>query len=206
MKKFLTAVAVAIITATPAMAQERAAFVGPRVEALVGYDRLIGPRTRATIGPLTVLEASVGQDGLAYGIGAGYDFRVGRVILGLEAEYADSNIDGCEAGFISTTDRMCASARRDLYVGGRAGVAVAASTLLYVKAGYTNARVALDYTEPAFPVANFRRTDNRDGVRVGVGVEQKLGSNLYAKAEYRYSDYEGWDERHQVLAGLGVRF
>jgi outer membrane immunogenic protein len=192
MKTFFTAVAFAAAAATPAMAQDSAAFVGPRVEALVGYDRLQG--------------AGGGRDGLAYGIGAGYDFKAGRAILGLEAEYADSNTDGCEAGFVIATDRICASARRDLYVGGRVGVAVAPSTLLYAKAGYTNARVGLEYTNPVTPTANFRLSDNLDGVRVGAGVEQKLGSNLYAKAEYRYSNYEGGFERHQVLGGLGFRF
>ena len=44
------------------------------------------------------------------------------------------------------------------------------------------------------------------------GVEQKIGSQSYVKAEYRYSNYkeiEDFDidaDRHQIMAGVGIRF
>ena len=59
---------------------------------------------------------------------------------------------------------------------------------------------------------------------MGAGVEQKIGSNAFAKVEYRYSNYntgeidfeaEGIEDsdqfdidtdRHQVVAGVGWRF
>src|SRR3546814_18059784 len=63
---------------------------------------------------------------------------------------------------------------------------------------------------------------NLDGYRLGAGVEQKVGSNAYAKVEYRYSNYgdarlefaNGGNtdnfsvdtDRHQVVAGVGWRF
>lgn len=192
MKKFLIAALFATTVAAPAMAQESAPFTGPRVEALVGYDKLKG--------------SGDSRDGLAYGIGAGYDFQLGAAVAGIEAEYADSNTDGCARSFVVTNDTICATAKRDLYVGGRVGVAVTPSTLLYAKAGYTNARVGLNYTNPTTPAQNFALAENLDGVRVGAGIEQKLGTNLYLKGEYRYSNYEGGFERHQVLGGVGFRF
>jgi outer membrane immunogenic protein len=192
MKKLIIAALFATTVAAPAMAQENAPFTGFRLEGLVGYDKLRG--------------GGDGRDGLAYGAAAGYDFQLGGAVLGVEAEYMDSNTDGCANGFVVPGDRICATARRDLYAGARVGVAVTPSTLLYAKAGYTNGRVGLNYANPAAPAQNFRVSDNLDGIRVGAGVEQQLGTNIYAKAEYRYSNYEQGFERHQVLGGLGFRF
>lgn len=192
MTKLLIAALFASAAAAPALAQDSAPFTGPRIEALVGYDNLRG--------------GGGGRDGIAYGVAAGYDFQIGGAVAGLEVEYADADTDGCEGAFLVAGDRLCANARRDLYAGGRIGFAVAPQTLLYAKAGYTNAQVGLTYTNPAAPAQNFRLRDELDGVRVGAGIEQKLGANLYAKAEYRYSNYESGFERHQVLGGVGFRF
>jgi outer membrane immunogenic protein len=59
---------------------------------------------------------------------------------------------------------------------------------------------------------------------VGAGVEQKLGTNAFAKVEYRYSNYSEGEidfetpdvadtdrfdidtDRHQVVASVGWRF
>jgi outer membrane immunogenic protein len=192
MKKYILAALAATAVATPALAQDAAPFTGFRLEGLVGYDNLRGN--------------GGGRDGVAYGVGAGYDFQLGGAVLGVEGEVMDSSAKGCDTNFIATTDRICANAKRDLYAGARVGFAVAPSTLLYAKAGYTNARVGVNYTDTATPANNFATRSNLDGIRVGGGVEQKFGQNLYAKAEYRYSNYEQGLSRHQVLGGIGFRF
>ena len=192
MRKILFAALAATAAATPAFAQDGAPFTGFRVEGLVGYDNLKGDGGH--------------RDGVAYGAGVGYDFQLGGAVLGIEGEAMDSSAKGCETGFITATDRICANAKRDLYVGGRVGAAVTPNTLLYAKAGYTNARIGATYTDSATPANNTSGATNLDGVRVGAGVEQKLGANLYAKAEYRYSNYEQGLSRHQVLGGIGFRF
>jgi outer membrane immunogenic protein len=192
MRKFITAALLASALPGPALAQEAAPFTGLRVEGLVGYDNLKGN--------------GGGRDGIAYGAAAGYDFQLGTALAGIEGEYLDSDTKGCEGAFVTAGDSICATGKRDLYVGGRVGFALAPSTLLYAKAGYTNSKVGVNYTDPATPANNFRVSDELDGVRVGAGVEQKLGTNLYAKAEYRYSNYEAGIERHQVLGGVGFRF
>jgi outer membrane immunogenic protein len=192
MKKFLIAALTASALATPALAQDAAPFTGFRLEGLVGYDNVKGN--------------GGSRDGVAYGIGAGYDVQLGGAVIGIEGEAMDSSTKGCETAFVTADDRICANAKRDLYVGGRVGAAVTPNTLLYAKAGYSNARVRVNYTDPTTPVNDFTSADNLDGVRVGGGVEQKLGANLYAKAEYRYTNYEAGLERHQVLGGVGFRF
>ncbi|MBS0503961.1 MAG: porin family protein [Proteobacteria bacterium] len=192
MKKFILAALAATAMATPALAQDAAPFTGFRLEGLVGYDHVKGN--------------GGGRDGVAYGIGAGYDFQLGGAVLGIEGEAMDSSAKGCDTNFVTATDRICANAKRDLYAGARIGAAVTPNTLLYAKAGYTNARFGVTYTDSATPTANFSARDNLDGIRVGAGVEQKFGQNLYAKAEYRYSNYEQGISRHQVVGGIGFRF
>ena len=84
---------------------------------------------------------------------------------------------------------------------------VGGNTLLYAKAGYTNARIGLDYedgtaaTDPDFSIGT-----NLDGVRAGAGAQFGIGENTYLKTEYRYSNYEQGFDRHQVVAGFGLRF
>jgi outer membrane immunogenic protein len=192
MKKFLFAALAAGAFAQPALAQEAAPFTGFRADLLAGYDNLKGN--------------GGGRDGIAYGGSAGYDFQIGSAVAGIEGEYLDSDTKGCETAFLTANDTICASGKRDLYVGGRLGFAAAPRTLLYAKAGYSNAKVRVNYTDPTTPANNFRVSDELDGIRVGAGVEQQLGTNLYAKAEYRYSNYESGIERHQVLGGVGFRF
>src|SRR3954469_24580938 len=112
--------------ATPALAQDKGPFTGIHIEGLAGWDRnhVQGGHS----------------DGIAYGVGAGFDFQAGRALLGVEGEASDSSADQCLSGTLVTGDSLCAKAGRDLYVGGRVGALVGASTLLYAKAGYTNAR------------------------------------------------------------------
>lgn len=192
MRKYLLSAVVAGTLATPAFAQE-APFTGLRVEGVVGYD--------------TTDVEDDGTDGVLYGAGVGYDFQAGRTVLGVEAELTDSTVDECVAGVDVTGDELCAKFGRDIYVGGRVGARVGRSGLLYAKAGYTNARVSVDYDDGTAGGANdFSLSDELDGVRVGAGGELAIGPNSYVKAEYRYSNYEDGFDRHQAVAGFGFRF
>ncbi|MGH6780570.1 MAG: outer membrane protein [Phenylobacterium sp.] len=190
MRKVATALLLAsAVAATPALAQDAASFSGPRVEGVIGWDRS---------------QANGGHDdGVLYGIGAGYDFQRGNTVFGVEAELTDSDAKDCIGAATAADPRLCAKAGRDLYVGGRAGFVVGGSTLLYAKAGYTNARYKLSADDG---VATISDGSNLDGVRVGAGAEYAVGPNSYVKAEYRYSNYEQGLERHQALAGFGFRF
>lgn len=191
-KLFVVASLAAVSIAAPAFAQDQGpSFTGFRIEGIAGWDRPQVPGEHA--------------DGLLYGVGAGYDFQAGRLVLGAEGEASDSTAKKCLSSVSIAGDRLCTKAGRDLYVGGRIGALVAPTTLLYAKAGYTNARVNADYTGVA-GVASFSAHQNHDGYRLGAGVEQSLGGNAYVKAEYRYSNYDQNIDRHQVVAGFGFRF
>ena len=113
----------------------------------------------------------------------------GNIVYGVELEATEST------GKLSTAVGNI-EVGRDLYAGGRLGYVLGDSTLLYAKAGYTNARSS----SPGLGGANG------DGVRVGAGLEFKLSENTFARGEYRYSNYEDGVSRNQGLIGLGVKF
>ena len=193
MRKYILAALVAGTIAAPAYAQDASPFTGLRVEGIGGYDQMKVDGGKS--------------DGITYGVGIGYDMQAGGAVFGIEAEAADSTVDECIADFDVTGDELCAEQGRDLYIGGRAGAVVGGSTLLYAKAGYTNSRVRLDYEDgTAGTVNDFSEGAGLDGVRVGAGAEFALGTNAYAKAEYRYSNYEQGFEKHQGVVGFGFRF
>lgn len=188
-KVAITLLLASATAATPALAQEGAPFNGPRVEGVIGWDR-----TQANGGH---------DDAVMYGIGAGYDVQRGNTVFGAEAELTDSDAKDCVGAATAADPRLCAKAGRDIYVGGRAGYVIGGSTLLYAKAGYTNARFKATADDGTTTISDG---NNLDGIRLGAGAEYAIGPNSYVKAEYRYSNYERGLERHQALAGFGFRF
>ena len=180
MNKFLyaTAAAAAFLGTTPALAQTAPA--GPRVEAVVGYDK--------------VKALGESDGGALFGIGAGYDFPVSSTVsLGADVEATESTQkEGDE-------DIAEVKAGRDLYAGGRVSVAVSPTANLYVKGGYTNARFKATDGVDSF-------SENFDGYRLGAGGQLAVSGKAYVGGEYRYSDYEDGLKRHQVAMTVGTRF
>ncbi|WP_257575342.1 outer membrane protein [Sphingomonas sanguinis] len=201
--------------ASPAAAQD-AAQGGLRVGAIGGLDILRSGSTERS----GIDGDDQSAEGFLYGVEVGYDLPLGGVVLGVEGEWTDSTgkakADRRDPNLFGYGE---VKAGRDLYVGGRAGFAVAPSTLAYVKGGYTNAH--LDTVLGNGSVSDRERF-RLNGWRIGAGLQQSIGTNTYAKLEYRYSNYEQADyrfvdggstdrfdvdtDRHQIVAGVGVRF
>ena len=200
--------ALAATAATPALAQDvaHAPFTGPHIEALAGYDR-VGNSNSDKI------------DGFLFGVGLGFDVQAGPVILGVEGEVADSTARIRDNSNVPAGARETVDTDRDLYIGGRIGIAAAPATLIYAKGGYTNARFE-DNFRTAGGTTQTQFATNLDGYRIGAGVEQKFnlfGPSGFVKAEYRYSNYKSANvngdlvakidlDRHQGVVGVGVRF
>src|SRR3954469_11097829 len=193
MRKVALAALVTGMIAAPAFAQDAPPAGGFHVDGIVGYDR---PNIDG-----------VHANGVTYGVGAGYDLQAGHALFGIEGEATTSSADRCVDGTVVAGDRTCAGLRRDLYVGGRVGALVGPRTLIYAKAGYTNARGRVEYDDGTSSTA-LDLTDHRnlDGIRAGAGVQFGLGARTYLRTEYRYSNYEAGVDRHQVVGALGVRF
>jgi outer membrane immunogenic protein len=209
-----SALAAATLFSAPAFAQD-AGPSGFRVGVVGGYDVVRAGNTTDS----RVQGDDQSIEGATYGVEAGYDIPVGGVVLGVEAEYSGSTAKTSRKVDPNTFGYGEVSAGRDIYAGVRVGVPVASGTLLYAKGGYTNSRLNV--------LASDGTTDTRnnfqlEGWRAGAGIEKALGTNTYAKLEYRYSNYNQADfqtgtgtttnrfgvdtDRHQVVAGVGFRF
>lgn len=220
MKKVLVSLALgSAFVSVPAMAQSTdSSFSGPRVEAILGYDV---SKAGSSVDDDINEDNDQSAEGLLYGVGVGYDYDFGNGVIGIEGEFTDStaktefNDDGDFEGFGFGRVKT----GRDLYVGARAGFKATPNTLVYLKGGYTNARFDVLASDGE---TELRDKIDTDGWRIGAGVEQKMGTNAFAKLEYRYSKYseaevdfgedfesERFDvdlDRHQVVASVGYRF
>jgi outer membrane immunogenic protein len=177
-------------TMTSLAAISPAAAEGFRAEIHAGYDNVGGNGDR--------------DSGVAYGIGLGYDHKLSdKLLAGIEFNLDDSSQKECATtGTGAATTRSCVRAGRDISVNARLGYKVSERGTLYALAGYTNARFVARSTGATVARAGA----NLDGFRIGAGYEHDLSERVYAKAEYRYSNYEGGLDRHQVLTGVGLRF
>lgn len=188
---------------------------GLRIEPRIGYDRVI---TELNVETATD-SASVreGKSGVTYGGEVGYDTVINAgTVLGIYGGIDGSSVEQCfPDGFGAES---CLKPGRNLTAGVRGGYLLNPTTLLYIKGGYSNGQIRLSYSDPLFPQDNYRASDNLNGFHVGAGVQAGFGRNLYGKLEYVYTDYNGYEtvdgsdktsldfSRHQVVAGLGVRF
>lgn len=211
-----------MLAAAPAFAQEATPaenFDGLHAEVVAGYDH---SRSGSTKDIDTNADIKQSIDGVVFGGSVGYDVAVGsNLTVGADAEVTTSTAKWDNNNGVPNTFNLGrVKAGRDLYAGGRIGYAVSPSTLVYVKGGYTNARFNLEGRDGT---TSLRQRLDTDGYRVGAGVEQKFGTNTFARLEYRYSkyskgeyDYNGGTpdssrftldtDRHQVVAAVGVRF
>jgi outer membrane immunogenic protein len=208
--------------AVPAAAQDTT-FSGPWVAGVGGYDKnKAGSSVDNDADPNNgVFEQDESADGIVYGAAIGYDVDLGTMVVGGEAELTDSTADSTYGDPNSDFGLGSVDAGRDIYVGVRAGFKATPSTLVYAKGGYTNARYNFIGSDGT---TDYSENLDTDGWRVGAGVEQKIGSNAFAKVEYRYSNYSKGEvdfeadgiadsdrfdidtDRHQVMAGVGWRF
>jgi outer membrane immunogenic protein len=192
-------VATLALAAQPAFAQDgEHSFTGPRAEVNVGYDS-----THYDDG---IASTPNKLDGVRVGGTIGYDVAVGdKVTIGGEVG-GGYTVSGDVTGTAGTSSYRLTSGR-DLDASVRVGYKVAPSTLLFVKGGYANSQFRLRTTIGGVggnTVTNVHT--NEDGWRIGGGVEQMINDHIYAKAEYRYTNYGDDVSRHQALVGLGYRF
>jgi len=187
MKKIIVAAVAAASLATPALALDKLTF---HAEAHGGWDRISSGGGK--------------DDGVAYGAALGVDIPLGsKLFAGIEASADDSSVKDCVSNLFFAGDRTCIGSGRDLSAVARFGTQLNDKFKLYVLGGYANGRIKASYTG-AGTSASFGT--NEDGVRLGAGAEVPLGTKLYSKVEYRYTNYESDFSRHQVLVGFGVKF
>lgn len=127
-------------------------------------------------------EITAGADDVTGGVDP-TDITYGAA-LGYDLQYGKVVI-GAEATAANVFDRA------DLGVAARLGYVLNENVLAFARGGYSNLDLG-------------RRS--ADGLTVGGGLEVNVVKNVYAKAEYRYTDFEGNLGRHGGLVGVGIRF
>ncbi|NIJ15684.1 outer membrane protein [Sphingobium vermicomposti] len=166
---FAAVVAAAAVSA-PAFAQDAAPFTGPRAGVTAGYDSLGD------------------EEGVSYGVTAGYDLAVTpNITFGPEVSFGDATTDG--AGI---------DASRDLAASVRLGYIVNPQFLAFAKVGYATTR---------FEDTVLGGSNNLEGVRFGGGLEFAVTGNTYISAEYQRTEYENnAGGRDAGVVGVGFRF
>lgn len=166
---------------TPVLAHAEV-FNGPYVGAEVGYED-----TRGAL-----------DDGIAYGIIAGYNAKMGeQLVVGVEGKAA-----------LSTADRNLTAdseieAGRSLGIAGRVGYLASPNMMFFGKVGYENVRTRIEFDpDPSDLSDKF----NNDAVVLGGGLEYGLNPSSSVRVGYDYTDGEDGYRRHQVKAGVAIHF
>jgi len=196
---FLLAAAGLTFATTSAFAQDGDSnFTGPRVEANAGYDSThYDDGVAAT--PNSLEGARVGG-AIGYDVAIGDKFTIGGELGG------GITVSGDVTGTAGTTSYRLTGGR-DLDASVRVGFKATPSTLIFAKGGYANSQFRLRTTVGGTTGNTVTKVStDEDGWRIGGGVEQMLTDHIYAKAEYRYTNYGDDVSRHQALVGLGYRF
>lgn len=194
--------------------------MGFHIEARTGWDRL----------PLGAEGDDERSDGLLYGLGVGYDRKIGRAFFGIFAAIDGSTAE--RSGQVATSpDPLTGEvyetafeteAGMDIELGLRGGWWLTDSWNVYGSAAWSRLDVDLSSetvvitpllgggTAISDPLIEDRGT-TADGLRLGAGTEATLAGGIYAKAEYRYTTYDedeaGADsDRSQIVTGVGLRF
>jgi len=195
---FVAAVGGAFIAA-PAVA---APFDGPYVGAQIGWQSEKMRDVKSSFGIVPVNDT---KESITGGVFVGYDATINRrFVVGAEAGLdlaSDDEVQGSDGNATYSVDP-----KYSFDVTARAGYLVNPKTLLYVRGGYTNARTHATVVNGTAIESGSR---SQNGWLLGGGAERQVAQNVTARLEYRYSKFsegDGKDYRHRVLAGLAYRF
>jgi outer membrane immunogenic protein len=147
-----------------------------------------------------------GGTGLDFAGRIGFDFQAGSFVFGVVGEVGTSEYSASTSAFSTTPASYTFNREIDYLadVRGRIGVTVTPTSLAYVTAGVSMAKL-----ETSFTTTNTANGVNRNGLDdesvgsvVGIGAEQKFGRNFSIGVEYLYREFE--DESVVRLVNSGT--
>jgi outer membrane immunogenic protein len=170
------------------------------------------------------------QSGFVGGMQLGYNFQLGRIIIGPEVDFGYMNIEGkaTEPGSIAADTFGETSSDFYFTLRGRAGVALDC-WLFYVTGGAIGVNYdshVVDFSGSGGASPNTLNGSNSDlifGWTVGGGLERSIGEHWSVKLEYLYFNlenarvtardpggtpfrYDFESDGHMIRAGLNYRF
>lgn len=146
----------------------------------------------------------IGTDGFNGSGFAGYNWQSNSFVYGVEGDLGYSGIHGSNAG-TSTHEGFNGSLR------ARVGVAPSQNILLYGTAGGAADRLKVEDAAGSDSNAML-------GWTAGAGIDAKITGNIFARAEYRYTDYghktfdtgsgpqSVGDTDNNIMLGVGFKF
>jgi len=219
--------------AAPAYAQDLG--VSFRAEARAGYDEI---RADLRVQNSTFSD-DFGVSDVMFGAEVGVDAKVLETLQvgaygGIDVSQADDCIQNpFSIRSSSRRDTFCLDAGRNLYAGGRVGIAVLDSGVIYGKGGVSRGKFAGSYNVTTAGTGQrtgqiFSGRDTVNGYHFGGGFEVSVAKNLYLKGEYVQHRYKNAftsllntdmtnpnplsrtdrvdPKRHQLVIGMGFRF
>lgn len=147
---------------------------------------------------------SIDTDGFNASVFGGWNGQSGMFVYGLEGDIGYDWADGTNAG--ASTDRGFNGSLR-----ARMGVAATDNVLVYATGGAAAAKIDVD---------DGLASDSKTmyGWTAGVGADVKLTEKVFARGEYRYTDYGSSDfalsggatevdaTSNNFLLGIGMKF
>lgn len=133
------------------------------------------------------------SSGVVGGIHAGYNYQMGAVVLGAEADLWYNGISSRKQ-WISADGNSSATVKNELgwqgSIRARAGYAIDRA-LLFVTAGVAIAAPETSLTAASANLGGLTvsNSSTRAGFTVGGGAEYAFTNNWIGKLEYRYADY-----------------
>ncbi len=164
----------AILAAAPALAQDGSTYNGFFLGAQTGWQQ-----DQAKIASDSVNE-DVSTDGWMYGAQVGYDWRLDRFVIGLEAMISGSS---GSSEFVDSGDSYKLNAGTTWGFSTRAGYLVSDPVLLYARLGYSWASYNYVLNQ------SIKESYNQDGITVGFGGEYQMSPNISLRLEWNYADF-----------------
>ena len=124
--------------------------------------------------------------GVVVGPTAGYNYQMGPVVLGLEADW---DYDSARGGkWVAGPAYGVGKLTNELTLRGRAGFA-ADRALIYATGGYAGGTVMGSLGDASVP-GYFTTSGWRNGYAIGAGIEYAFTNQISVKAEYLYSSFD----------------
>ncbi len=151
---------------------------------------------------------SIDQTGGVGAVYGGYNWQLGNLVMGLEAELGTGNYDGTSgtgAGLVSSQLNTLATAR------ARAGILLSPAFLVYATGGFA-------WGDMDFTANSLTQSEWLQGYQIGAGTELNVAGPWTLRLEYLYTDLDSQTlthggvtntyepDFHTVRAGVSFKF
>ncbi len=164
-------------------------YAGVHLGGAAGTDKVSDP-----YGP-SIFGDTIQNPGAIGGVQAGYNYQIGRLVAGVEAEFSAANMDGSSTCFAYSGYYISSNCHSHVdsigTLTGRLGATLGAweRTLIYAKGGLAWENASISATANGNVNTATSASEDRTGWTLGAGVERALTPHWSVKAEYDYLSF-----------------